>query len=292
MHGEAGMTIGGVLLIVCVLALLLVLVSPFLATVPVDTDTGRTYCMSNLRSINSAITLYKSANDGAYPWLHDKITAWDTTLVGTNRNVDPNGMHDDPNNPKPRSITSLMFLLVRMNQPAGMFRCPDDQNSVVDRDVKADANNGDVPEGKYYWDFSKPENLSYSYQAPRYISATTYANGIDNSLMELIVYADMTPKYQGDEKWTPIPITDQTSQADIEKQLSYNHKGKQVNILRVAGNVEAQKRPDVGDSQDQIYTTYGANFKARRSATSTTLTDHKKSRDTFLIGPVGRSEAE
>jgi hypothetical protein len=248
--------------------------------------------MSNLRHINEALGLYKSANDGAFPWLHDRITAWDTTKVGTNRNVDPNGTHDDPNNPKPRSITSLMFMLVRMNQPAGMFRCPSDKSSVVDRNVKADANDGDVAEGEYYWDFSTPENVSYSYQAPRYVNAQTYANGVENSLMELIVYADMTPKYQGDEKWIPIPITDQTSQAEIEKQLSYNHKGRQINILRVAGNVEARKRPDVGDSQDQIYTTYGMDFKTRRRATSTTLTDHKKTRDTFLIGPVGRSEAE
>ena len=293
MHDEAGMTVSklviGAVLGGILLSFIVIILSPHGHG---PEWTNRTVCMSNLRHINEALALYKSANDGAFPWLHDKITAWDTTLVGTNRNVDPNGMHDDPNNPKPRSITSLMFLLVRMNQPAGMFRCPSDKSFRVDGAVRADANDGDALKGQYYWDFAKPENVSFSYQAPRNVDGRVYANGVVNSLTELIVYADMTPKYQGDEKWTPIPITDQTSQADIEKQLSYNHKGKQVNILRVAGNIEAQKRPDVGDSQDQIYTTYGANFKARRSATSTTLTDHKKSRDTFLIGPVGRSEAE
>jgi len=260
--------------------------------------TNRTVCMSNLRSINAAVTLYKSANDGAWPWLFDKIKSWDTTKTGTlsnTRNINPFGTSDDPNTPKARSLTVLAFMLVRQDQPPGMFRCPSDKTSVVDRDVKATQNDGSkesgVLEGEYYWDFSKPENISYSLQAPRYVNATTYANGVDNSLTELIVYADMSPKYQGDEKWTPMAITDQTSQTDIEKQLSYNHKGKQQNVLRVAGNVEAQKRPDVGDSQDQIFTAFGTDFKTRRSATSTNLSEHKKSRDTFLIGPVGRTEA-
>ena len=86
-------------------------------------------------------------------------------------------------------------------------------------------------------------------------------------------------------------IDDDTIQSDIEANLSNNHKGKQVNVLKVAGNVKAVKRPDVGVSKDQIYTAYGTDFKTRRSATSISLTQHKRTKDTFLIGPVGRSEA-
>jgi prepilin-type N-terminal cleavage/methylation domain-containing protein len=255
--------------------------------------TNRTVCMSNLRSINSAVVLYKSSNDGAWPWLYSKIKSWDTTIVGTNREKNPFG-ETDANNPMNRSLTALVFMLVRQDQPPGMFRCPSDKNSYVDRTVKADKNIGDkatgVIEGEYYWDFSKAENMSYSYQAPRVTSGTTYANGVDSSLTEIIVYGDMTPRYEGDSKWEPMEIKNDTPQTDIEKQLSYNHKGKQQNVLRVAGNVEAKKRPDVGDSDDQIFTAYGDVFANRRTAKSIALKDHTKSRDTFLIGPVGRNE--
>jgi len=85
-----------------------------------------------------------------------------------------------------------------------------------------------------------------------------------------------------------MPIDDNTSQSDIKKQISHNHRGKQVNLLRVAGNVKAVKRPDVGIEKDNIYTTFGSDYSKRRAATSTKLSDHVHKRDTFLIGPVGR----
>jgi hypothetical protein len=287
MHDEAKMTIGGVLLIVGVLVVLLVLVYPFFQgsqefiTYP--------YCMSNLRSINSAITLYKSANDGAWPWLYDKMTAWDTTEVGTNRNVSPFGTGDDPNNPKPRSITSLMFMLIRQDQPPGMFRCPSDKNSIVDRDVKATRDDGDkasgVLEGDYYWDFSRPENTSYSWQAPIWKDGR-FKQGIDSSETDTVVIADMTPAVTR-PGWKPADVTKLDGEA-IEAQNSPNHKGKQVNILRIAGNVEQKKRPDVGLDNDNIYTASGDPNTGSQSATSVDIRKHLSPRDTFLIGPVGR----
>jgi hypothetical protein len=287
MHGEAKMTLGGVLLIVGVLVVLLVLLFPLLDSGPVDI--GRTYCMSNLRSINSAITLYKSANDGAFPWLYDTMTAWDTTPVGTNRNISPFGKGDDPNNPRQRSITALMFMLVRQDQPPGMFRCPSDKNSIVDRDVKATRDDGDkasgVLEGDYYWDFSQPENVSYSYQAPIWKDGR-FKQGIDNVETETVVIADMTPAVTR-PGWKPADVTKLDGEA-IEAQNSPNHKGKQVNVLRVAGNVEQKKRPDVGIDKDNIYTASGDPNAGSRSATSLDIRKHLSTRDTFLIGPVGR----
>ena len=293
MYGEAGMTIGKLVLGVVIGVALLVLVALMLTPVSGQANelTNRTVCMSNLRSINCAIVLYKSANDGAWPWLYDKMTAWDTTEVGANRDINPFGTGDDLNNPKPRSITSLMFMLIRQDQPPGMFRCPSDKNSIVDRDVKATRDDGDkasgVLEGDYYWDFSRPENTSYSWQAPIWKDGR-FKQGIDSSETDTVVIADMTPRYEGYEKWTPMAIDDQTSQAQIERQLSYNHKGKQVNILKVAGNIEAQKRPDVGIDNDNIYTASGNLNAGSQSATSLDIRKHLSPRDTFLIGPVGR----
>ena len=137
-----------------------------------------------------------------------------------------------------------------------------------------------------YWDFAKPENVSYSWQAPRYINATSYANGVDNSETELVVVADMTPAATN-PGWKPTDVS-KLSGDDIASQLGPNHDGKQVNVLRVAGYVQPQYRPDVGDSYDNIYTAYGTDFKKRRSATSLDIRQHLRKSDTFLIGPVGR----
>jgi len=291
MHGEAGMTIWKLVIGVVVGGALLLFVAAML--VPTlscsQTLTNRTVCMSNLRSINSAITLYKSANDGAWPWLYDKMTAWDTTPVGTNRNVNPFGTGDDPNNPKPRSITSLMFLLVRCDQPPGMFRCTSDKNSLVDDDTKAKQLDGDkasgILEAEYYWDFSKPENVSYSYQAPIWKDGR-FGQGIDNVETETVVIADMTPAVTW-PGWKPADVSKLDGEA-VEAQISPNHKGKQVNVLRVAGNVEQKKRPDVGIDKDNIYTASGNLNAGSQGATSLDIRKHLSPRDTFLIGPVGR----
>jgi hypothetical protein len=244
--------------------------------------------MSNLRSIENALALYRSENNGTWPWIGEVTSDPSVVTTGTNRNRSP---LKDPNAPCDRSITSLMFLLVRMGQPPGMFRCPSDKHSVRDPNVKADANDGDVRKGEYYWDFSKPENLSYSWQAPIWKDGR-FRQVIHKDDTETVVAGDMTPRYGGDEKWTPRAIDGHSTQAQIEKQLSQNHKDKQVNILRVPGNVEAVKRPDVGIDNDNIYTASGNLNAGSQGATSLDIRKHLSTRDTFLIGPVGRSEAE
>ncbi len=289
MHSKTQLTLGGLLAIVCVLVVLVVFLVPLLQQEGLGPS--RVYCMSNLRSINSAIMLYKSANDGCFPWLYDTMTAWDTTEVGTNRNVNPFGTKDDPNNPRPRSITSLMFMLVRQDQPAGIFRCPSDRSGMLDDNPKARQDDGDMIAGNYYMDFSKPQNVSYSWQAPIWKNGR-FAQGVDSAEPETVVAADMTPRYGWDEKWTPRPIDSQSTQADIEKQLSYNHNGKQVNILRVAGNISCVRRPDVGKDNDNIYTASGNPNSSSQGATSLDIRQHLSTRDTFLIGPVGRTEAK
>jgi hypothetical protein len=246
--------------------------------------------MSNLRSINSATMLYKSASSVDYPWLNDNITAWDTTPVGTNRNIKTFGMGDDPNHPRPRSITALMFMLVRQNQPVGMFRCPSDKNSLVDPNPKVGVGvDGDLKKGEYYWDFSRPENVSYSWQAPIWKDGR-FLRGIDSSETDTVVIADMTPAATNPQ-WKPADVT-QLAGSAIEPQNSPNHRGQQNNVLMVAGNVKAQKRPDVGMYNDNIFTASGAPYDGSRSATSLDIRKHLSARDTFLIGPVGRAEAE
>jgi len=249
---------------------------------------NRAVCQSNLSSINKGLIVYKGANDDKWPWLFSSITSWETAEVGINRNRDA----DDPNTVGERSITALMFMLVRSDQAPGIFRCPSDQSSKEDDNPKAGEVDQDIDEGEYYWDFSEALNVSYSYQAPRKVSGgDAYDQGIDSGETEMVIYADMTPKYEGDEPWTPKDMTQDLTQAEIESQLSNNHQHEVINCLKVAGNVTKAKRPDIGVAKDNIYTTFGTSFQSRQSATSVSLTEHTRKNDTFLIGPVGRSEA-
>ncbi len=248
--------------------------------------TNRTVCMSNLASINKAVIIYKGENDGAWPWLYDTMSEWDTTAVGTNRNVSPFGKKDDPNNPKRRSVTSLMFMLVRMNQSPGIFRCPSDRNAEYDLDVKAYADDGDILEGEYYWDFAKPQNVSYSWQAPLW-KGGRFAQGMDNNEVEAVAVADMTPAATK-AGWKAADVT-KLDGAALEAQMSPNHQGERVNVLRVAGYIQPQKRPDVGVDKDNIYTASGDPNAGSPSATSLDIRKHLSKSDTFLIGPVGRT---
>jgi hypothetical protein len=252
--------------------------------------TNRAVCMGNLGSINKGLIVYLSGSSVEKPWISNGITSWETAPVGTNRNRSPRLPGGDPN--ANRSVTAMMFMLVREGLSPKIFICPSDSEAVVDRNVQAEQDDGDVKRGEYYWDFSKPENVSYSAQAPRYINGGEFEQGIEDSQTDMVMVADMTPRYEGDKKWVPAAIADDTPQSVIKEQMSNNHQGEQVNVLKVAGNVKAVKRPDVGDGKDNIYTTYGSDFTNRSGATSTKLSDHTDDRDTFLIGPVGRSEAK
>jgi hypothetical protein len=299
MHGRPGIALWQIIVAAVVVVAGLATLAAILAAgllQRAQERTNRVVCMSNLRSINCATVLYKSANDNAFPWLYDNMTAWDTTEVGAVRNVDPFGTKDDPKNPKPRSITSLAFMLVRQDQPAGMFRCPSDKKSVVDRDVKAAQDDGDkasgILEGEYYWDFSSARNVSYSWQAPIWKEGR-FAQGLDSSETETVVIADMTPAATNPQ-WQPADIRPLAGSA-IEAQNSHNHQGQQNNVLMVAGNVMALKRPDAStwarrEIKDNVYTAGGGEANASRwqGSTSLDIRQHLSTRDSFLIGPVGR----
>jgi len=241
--------------------------------------------MSNLNSIGKALIIYKGENDGAWPWLYDTMTEWDTTAVGTNRNVNPFGENDDPNSPKQRSVTSLMFMLVRNDQSPGMFRCPSDKDCELNWEVKAGADDGDVLEGEYYWDFSGPRNVSYSWQAPMWKDGR-FVQGLDSVETDTVVVSDMTPAATN-PGWKPADVSRLTGAA-VKAQNSPNHRGEQNNVLMVAGNVQRKKRPDVGADKDNIYTASGDPNAGSPSATSLDIRKHLSPRDTFLIGPVGR----
>ncbi len=283
MQDNGKLTLPGLLVIVGVVGILVMFLVPVFDRGSPELP-NKIVCMSNLTSINRALIIYRRENNGAWPWIANMTSDWSDVPVASNRNRNP---FKDPNDAGERSITSLMFLLVRMNQSPGMFRCPSDKGSMVDMDTKAGADDGDVLEGEYYWDFANWRNVSFSWQAPLW-KAGRFVQGIDTAEPEAIIAADMSPKAVV-PGWTPTDVSKLSNRA-VANQNSPNHLGKQNNVLRVAGYVQPQKRPDVGVDKDNIYTASGDPNAGSPSATSLDIRKHLSKSDTFLIGPVGRAE--
>ncbi len=289
MGRSQGITRGELLVVVGVVFLLVL----FLAAMLIPTDatvhelTGRKYCMSNLSSIGKAITLYGGSNDNRWPWIPNVTSDWSAVPTGTNRAKDP---FADPNHPGDRAITSLMFLLIRENQPAKLFVCPgtDDRKDMHIRD-DANAREGEEPE--YLWDFSHSWNVSYSWQAPIW-NGSACVDGVSQWWNDTVIVADQTPAVAG-RPWDNTAWDPHLKDKQVRPHMSQNHaRGKHVNVLYVGMNISKADRPDIGDHNDMIYTASGKADGGSRSATSLRLIDHLSARDTFLIGPVPREGDE
>jgi prepilin-type N-terminal cleavage/methylation domain-containing protein len=283
MRRTKAFTLVELLVVVGIIGLLAAILVPTLQQA--NELTNRTVCMSNLSSIGKALTLYKGTNDNLWPWISDKLKQWDTTTVGTNRDKDP---FEDANNPGERSITAMMFLLVRENQPVKLFVCPSTGDR-KDENIRDDANATEDEEPEYFWDFSYYFNVSYSWQAPIEDKNNKYRQGVNDNDNDTVVVSDKTPA-EGTDEWNNGEWDPDLKGQKVEQHMSQNHsRGKQINVLFVGMNVAKHDRPDVGVNNDMIYTASGKPKRGSRSATSTSLGDHKSTRDTFLIGPVSGS---
>ncbi len=303
-----GFTLIELLVVIAIIALLVSILLPSLNRA--RELAKRAVCAANLHGLGQALGLYRGENRDAFPWLRvddsDGYMKKTGTLFDTAPAVDDGG----------RSITALLFLLVRAGQPTDLFVCPSDDAT--------ECTNIKDPNKEYYWDFTGNDpndpdlpdpntahkTVSYSYQAPLYImffgsrkeNASEFSGIPVDSPSELVIMADKTPQYGYELSGSsarPVPArTDwadhDLSEGQMKAGMSQNHlDGDFINYLRFDSSTSGAKHADVGIDRDNIYSSAYSNQNPmtgeirprtdRQGYLNWTL--HRSPHDSFLVGP-------
>jgi len=283
MRRTKAFTLVELLVVVGIIGMLAAMLMP--SAVAIMEMVRQNMCMSNLRNLGTAVHVYRQRNDQRVPWIPNVSSDFAAVATGTNRDRDPG---EDPDAAGERSITAVMFLLVRDGHSPGLFLCPSDDTAVEDTHVRWDHDGDDTTASEFYWDFSEAGNVSFSWQAP-VRKGDRYVHGVGDDEPAAVLMADRTPA-SDDDAWQPLAMSDEASREDIRRNMSLNHAGEVVNLLRMDLAVKRVKRPDVGVDRDNIYTASGLKAGGSRGATSLDLADHLSPADSFLIGPVGETD--
>ncbi len=164
-----------------------------------------------------------------------------------------------------RSVSSLLFLLVRDGQSSKLFCCPNDAAATPDTSTQTVVNGVNM----YNWDFSTGQanggtfqsarNLSYSYQVPLHSGAagTHDSNGVPLGVdPSLVVLADRTPvpsstapaggAFTG-ASGSPGEWSASIGSADWHYYISQNHDGgAMMNVLYADSHASQAKTPNIG----------------------------------------------
>ena len=273
-------TLVELLVVVAIIALLVSILLPSLQKA--RELAKRTACLTNLAGLGKSLQLYLTSYDDKYPYL---AASGFFSATGTGRTIAP----DANTAAQARSITAIMFLLVREGNDAGIFVCPSD---TAEKDPSVKDSNGD-----YRWDFTDDPNVSYSIQCVK------TATNLHFSLARQFFMADKTPAYDSNTTMASWAPTRTMSSADMKKSMPSNHQYEVFNAVRGDGSASTNRRADIGElatylgqacTADCIYSNYAGNAGGGRAQSQTDAaftTDDSGSEwqdrnDAFLVGPI------
>jgi hypothetical protein len=251
----------------------------------------RGHCMANLNSIGKAVVVYQGEYNDEWPWMAGH--SWHQTNTGTNQSTAPADLTARMGADR-RCVTSLMFLLVPTGVAPAAFVCPSDE-ATPDASPKTN--------GRWDWDFSSHENVSYSWQVP--LSPDNpdpgyQANGVSNSSDGgMVVMGDKSPDYDdtGSNAWARVQWSADPPPEAMRKGISQNHgSGEVAHVLYAGFNVGRTQRADCGVDNDNIYLPYGADpskqgvsiQQKQDGIAPPDVSNHNQNArdDSFLLGPL------
>jgi hypothetical protein len=244
---------------------------------------NRSYCAANLRGIGQSMVVYSAENMDSYPVLpyapSSAANSGTSTTTGQSTELDTMKFLYGPTGPQNGSPLAAQFLMViRQQVSPKQYICKSDLHASVPAKVQ-DAG------GTYYTNFQSASEISYSFAYPYSETApgAWWRNTTDSSLP---IGSDMAP-LNGTGR-PPRNVAPGSTPGNHRTWNSNNHQGDGQNVLFADCHTEFSRRPDIGQSNDNIYSfggkggasQYGGTQPAR---TSFTIESQAPPFDIFMV---------
>ena len=260
-----GFTLIELLVVVAIIALLIAILLPSLGRA--RELANRAYCAANAKGIMQSFVVYANDNNDAYPTVissGNTAGAYSvyssaalttvagntaTTADGTLSYLYTSGGSTTATYGGANPLTSLWILVLKNQVSPKQFLCKSDP---VASSVPASLTD---TSGKYFFSFNgNSPDLTYSYSFALPFSGSNvegyWKNTVDSSLP---IMSDMAPVNGSGN-----PTADPTTKTGTAKQWnSANHQRDGQNVGFADGHAEFSRRPDIGQSNDNIFTVWG-----------------------------------
>lgn len=252
MKRRKAFTLIELLVVIAIIALLISILLPSLSRA--RELSKRAVCAANQRGIGQSMYIYGQDGDIFPAIAQESATSACRGFYHVNDNAptgDRNPGGTGPSTTGTPSVTADLWMLVRANDTTPkQFNCPSTTNQPDPaQDTTA------------YYDFFKPNNLSYAYQYQHDVNRKpvgTTSEPIFPILADANPYIG-DPELEGKQK-VPTNISILTDRTGSDRGNSYNHTNREgQNILFQDGHVSFEKGPDVGLSGR-----FDANVKSSR----------------------------